>query len=109
IPIPVLDEDIARRVSISNRQIETSVLDYGTAGQPKLAQVNYEELRSGSIKVKGQKVRTAPVSSLAKARKIAAKLKRWLQERNFEISRPVQQFPTNRSLNKLTETEADHD
>ena len=109
IPIPVLDVDIAKRVSVNNSQIETSVLDYGTVGAPKLGQVNYAELQSGTIKVKGKKVRTAPVSSIAKARKIAGELKEWLQNGEFEISKPVQMFPKNTSLNSLAETEADND
>lgn len=109
VPIPILDADIARRVSIGNCQIETSVLDYGTVGQPKLGQVTYEELQSGCIKIKGKKVRTAPVSSLAKARKIADELKKWLQNGNFEITQPVQHFPQNTSLKSLKETEADDD
>ncbi|WP_346856291.1 homocysteine biosynthesis protein [uncultured Draconibacterium sp.] len=109
IPIPVLDADIAKRVSINNSQIETSVLDYGTVGTPKLGQVTYEELQSGSIKVKGKKVRTAPVASLSKARKIADELKSWLLKGEFEISKPVQMFPKNTSLNGLKETEVDND
>jgi uncharacterized protein (DUF39 family) len=109
IPIPVLDADIARRVSINNSQIETSVLDYGTVGMPKLGQVTYKELQSGTIKVNGKKIRTAPVSSLSKARKIADELKKWLMEGSFEISKPVQMFPTNTSLNSLTETEVEND
>jgi L-aspartate semialdehyde sulfurtransferase len=109
IPIPVLDEDIAKRVSVANSQIETSVLDYGTPGMPKLGQVTYEQLQSGTIKVAGKKIRTAPVSSLAKARKIADELKNWLLNQQFEISRPVQMFPKNTSLNSLKETEADND
>ncbi len=64
IPIPVLDADIAKRVSIKNSQIETAVLDYGIVGAPKIGQVNYEQLQSGFIKVKGKKIRTAPVASL---------------------------------------------
>jgi uncharacterized protein (DUF39 family) len=109
IPIPVLDVDMAKRVSISNSQIETSVLDYGTIGTPKLGQVTYEELRSGTIKIDGKKVRTAPVSSLSKARKIAKELKQWLQSGEFEISKPVQIFPKNTSLKGLKETEAAND
>jgi L-aspartate semialdehyde sulfurtransferase len=109
IPIPVLNADIARRVSINNSQIETSVLDYGTVGTPKLGQVTYEELRSGFIKLKGKKIRTAPVASLAKARKIADELKKWLQNGEFEVSKPVQMFPQNTSLNGLKETEAGND
>jgi uncharacterized protein (DUF39 family) len=109
IPIPILDADIAKRVSINNSQIETSVLDYGTVGTPKLGQVTYEELRSGTIKVKGKNIRTAPVASLPKARKIANELKKWLMEGNFEISKPVQMFPENTTLNSLEEREADND
>ena len=109
IPIPVLDADIARRVSINNEQIETSVLDYGTVGMPKLGQVTYKELQSGSIKVNGKKIRTAPVSSLAKARKIAEELRSWLQNGSFEITKPVQLFPSNTSLNSLKEMEVEND
>ena len=76
IPIPVLDVEIAKRVSIRNDQIETTVLDYGVVGTPALGRVNYVQLRSGEIEVQGKKVRTAPVSSLAKARKIADILKK---------------------------------
>lgn len=109
IPIPILNVEMAKRVSINNNQIETSVLDYGTAGMPKLGQVTYHQLQSGSINVGGKKIRTAPVASLAKARKIAQELKDWLQKGDFEISKPVQMFPQNTSLNGLKETEVDND
>jgi len=109
IPIPILDADMAKRVSVNNSQIETSVLDYGTVGAPKLGQVNYAELQSGTITVNGKKIRTAPVASLAKARKIAGELKEWLQKGDFEISKPVQMFPENTSLNSLKETEGYND
>ena len=109
IPIPILDVEMAKRVSINNSQIQTSVLDYGTIGTPKLGEVSYEELRTGSIKVKGKKIRTAPVSSLSKARKIAEELKQWLESGEFEISKPVQMFPKNTSLNGLKDTEASND
>ncbi len=103
IPIPVLDVEIAKRVSIRNEQIETTVLDYGVEGMPALCRVNYAQLRSGKIEVQGKKVRTAPVSSLSKARKIADILKKQIQEGKFEITKPVQMFPTNTSLQGLKE------
>ncbi len=109
IPIPILDVEMAKRVSVNNSQIETSVLDYGTVGTPKLGQVSYKELQSGFIKVGSKKIRTAPVASLAKARKIANELKEWLQSGEFEVSKPVQMFPQNTSLNGLEETEANND
>ena len=105
IPIPILDTDIARSVSICNHQIETSVLDYGSPGAPKIGQVTYAELRSGFIKVAGQKVRTAPVASLSKARQIAELLKKAIKQGDFEITQPVKFFPGNASLKSLIETE----
>lgn len=107
IPIPVLNVEMAKRVSINNSQIQTSVLDYGTPGTPKLGQVSYEQLRSGEIEVNGQKVKTAPVASLAKARKIAELLKEQIQQSKFYIQEPVQLFPNNTSLNGLVEVETE--
>lgn len=104
IPIPILDADMARRVSIRNEQIETSVLDYGSPGAPKIGQVTYSELRSGFIRVAGQKVRTAPVASLSKARQIAELLKNAIQQGRFEITQAVKLFPENASLKQLVET-----
>ena len=104
IPIPVLDEDMARRVSIRNNQIESTVLDYGNEGMPALGRVNYAQLRSGTISVNGKKVRTAPVSSLSKARKIADLLKDKIQKGEFELTKPVMMFPKKISLNGLKET-----
>jgi uncharacterized protein (DUF39 family) len=103
IPIPILNAEMARRVSISNRDIKTSVLDYGSPGTPKLAEVTYEQLRSGTIEVNGQTVRTAPVASLNKARQIAEILKKQIQDGSFLLQEPVQMFPDNTSLKGLKE------
>jgi len=105
IPIPVLNVEMAKRVSINNSQIQTSVLDYGSPGSPKLGQVTYEQLRSGEIEINGQKIRTAPVASLAKARKIAELLKEQIKKGEFLIQEPIQLFPSGTSLNKLIETD----
>ena len=100
IPIPVLDEDMARRVSIRNEQIETTVVDYGNGNQI-LGKTNYAALQSGSIEINGQKVRTAPVASLAKAREIADILKSWIQKGEFLLTEPVRPMPTGTSLKNL--------
>ncbi len=97
IPIPVLDEDLARRVSIRNEQIETNVIDYGNDNRV-LGKTNYAELHSGSIEIDGHKVRTAPLSSLAKARI----LKKWIQKGDFTLTEPVRPMPVNTSLKNLT-------
>jgi len=107
IPIPVLNVEMAKRVSINNSQIQTSVLDYGSPGTPKLGQVTYEQLRSGEIEVNGQKIRTAPVASLAKARQIANLLKDKISKGEFFIQEPIQLFPSDTSLKKLAEIDID--
>jgi uncharacterized protein (DUF39 family) len=101
IPIPILDEDMARFVSICNEKIETSVIDYGVHPSQVLGKVNYKQLQSGEIDINGKKIRTAPMSSISKARKIAALLKKMIEEKQFFLSQPVELFPTNTSLNKL--------
>ena len=102
IPIPVLDEDMARRVSIRNEQIETTVVDYGKENQI-LGKTNYAALHSGEIEINGHKIRTAPVASLAKAREIAGILKNWIQQGQFLLTEPIRPMPTGTSLKTLQE------
>jgi L-aspartate semialdehyde sulfurtransferase len=101
IPIPVLDEDMARFVSVRNRDIPVLVCDYGVDGHPVLGRTNYEELRSGKVQVGGKAVKTAPLSSLAKAREIAAILKAQVASGAFPIEAPVQALPANSSVSGL--------
>ena len=100
IPIPILDEDLARRVSIRNEQIETTVVDYGD-GNKILGKTNYAALQSGEIEVNGHKIKTTPVASLAKARQIADILKSWIQKGDFLLTEPVRPMPTGTSLKQL--------
>lgn len=102
IPIPVLDEEMARRVSIRNEQIETTVVDYGTGGKV-LGRTNYAALQSGEIEVGGHKIRTAPLSSLSKAREIAGILKEWIAGGQFLLTEPVRPMPASASLKALEE------
>ena len=103
IPIPVLDEDIAKAVSVTNADIDTSLFDYSvpSRNRPSLGVYNYEQLRSGSITFKGRSLRTAPMSSLPKARQIAGQLKDWIAAGRFEVSRPVAPLPETAKLNSL--------
>ncbi|MDR1951506.1 MAG: homocysteine biosynthesis protein [Bacteroidales bacterium] len=100
IPIPILDEDMARRVSIRNEQIETTIIDYGN-NNAVFGKTNYAELQSGTIQINGKNVRTAPVSSISKAREIAEILKSWIEKGEFLLAEPVAELPKGTSLNKL--------
>jgi uncharacterized protein (DUF39 family) len=101
IPIPLLDEEIAARVSVRDEQIETSIIDYGSPERTNLGITNYHDLKTGEIRLNGKKIRTAPLSSLSKARIIAGELKKWILNKTYYLTEPVQLFPTNTSLNKL--------
>lgn len=95
VPIPVLDEDIAATLALTDADITATVFDYGVQrrSRPALGRVTYAELRSGVIEVQGKKVPAGPISSLAKAREIARELKRWVEEERFTLAEPLQLLP----------------
>jgi len=95
IPIPILDEDMAKRVSIRNSQIDADIVDYGKIDHPVLGRTNYKELQSGKINLLGKEIKTAPLSSISKARKIAEILKSNLKKGGFFLTEAVQTFPKN--------------
>jgi uncharacterized protein (DUF39 family) len=96
IPIPILDEEMARYTGVADRDIFTSVFDYSqeTRSRDPIRRVDYEELRSGSIELAGRKVHTAPLSSYKVAKQIANTLKDWIKEGEFSLSVPVEPLPS---------------
>jgi len=101
VPIPLLNEEVAKYVTIKNSQINTYIKDYGTHGMPVLRTVNYQELQSGSVLLNGKIVPTMPMSSIKKARKIAEILKDKISKSEFYLTEPVQYFPKNKPLKSL--------
>lgn len=95
IPIPVLDLEMARSLAVRDHDILTTVWDYGVPARsrPAVAQVSYADLRSGTVTLDGRPVPAAPLSSLAKAREIAAVLKDEVTSGRFLLSAPVQPLP----------------
>jgi uncharacterized protein (DUF39 family)/predicted transcriptional regulator len=95
IPIPILNERIARTAAVSEDQIKTQLLDYGVPrrDRPILRDVTYAELRSGKVEVKGREVPTSPLSSFKMSREIAEKLKKWIEKGEFFLSSPVELLP----------------
>ncbi len=96
IPIPILNEGLARKTAIKNDDIITEVIDYGVPrrDKPILKQTNYKELYSGSLEINGKKVKCSSLSSLFYARKIANELKKWIQEGMFFLNPPAERLPT---------------
>jgi uncharacterized protein (DUF39 family) len=98
IPIPILDEEMARRTSVRDEDIVTQVYDYGMdypkGAAKSLAEVNYKDLRSGTIRLFDRDIPTAPLSSMFKAREIAGILKDWIERGDFLLGEPQQTLPT---------------
>jgi len=97
VPIPILNEEIVKYTAVKDEDIYTQVVDY-SEGYPLgrievLAEVNYKELKSGSIKVKGKDVPTAALSSYSKAVEIAEILKKRIKDKKFYLTESVQPLP----------------
>ncbi|MGI6514140.1 MAG: hypothetical protein GX052_01120 [Syntrophomonadaceae bacterium] len=98
IPIPILDAEIMRFVSVKDEDIVCPIVDY-SEGYPlckpgNLGLVNYKDLKSGQIIIEGKKVTTTPLSSYPKARQIAGILKEWIKNGQFELTAPVVKLPS---------------
>ena len=106
IPIPVLDEEMAAHLAISNDRLKTTIFDYGKEDHPPVRSVTYEELASGSVTLEGERrVKTAPLSSLAKAREIADLLKAWIEEKQFFLTEAVAPLPRDSFVRPLVPRE----
>lgn len=97
VPIPILNEEMARFTGVSDEEIFTQVIDYGqdypNGVSQSLAQVSYAELKSGSITIRGQTVPTVPLSSMVRAREIAQTLKLWIEKGEFLLGEPQFTLP----------------
>jgi uncharacterized protein (DUF39 family) len=98
VPIPILNEEIARFTGVSDDEIFTQVIDYGN-DYPKgeaisLGSVSYADLKGGTIRLNGQDIPTVPISSYVRALEIAQLLKTWIEKREFLLTEPQDMLPT---------------
>jgi uncharacterized protein (DUF39 family)/predicted transcriptional regulator len=107
IPIPILNEGLAKKTAIQDEEIFTNVVDYGVPrkNRPKLAEVSYKELKSGSVTVNDQRIRVSSLSSLKTARKIAETLKSWIRHGEFFLTAPVERLPVDSVFKPMPQTE----
>ena len=98
VPIPILDEEMMKFVSVSDDELTAPVVDYSRfyptgEGEALLGEVTYAQLKSGSIEVKGKQVPTGCFSSYSKAREVAKHLKSLIQSGGFLLTQPVAPLP----------------
>jgi L-aspartate semialdehyde sulfurtransferase len=107
IPIPILNEGLAKKAAIRDSEIFTDIVDYSVPrrDRPKLGQVSYKELKSGSITVNDKKVRVSSLSSLKMAKKVSQTLKAWIEEGTFTLTSPIERLPSNTVFKPMRQTE----
>ena len=97
LPIPILSEEILQYTLVRDIDIFTAIVDYSEAYPQRepdiLGEVNYAQLKSGKIKVQGEEVPTASLSSYSKATEIANILKSWIQKGDFLLTESVAPLP----------------
>ena len=107
IPIPILNEGLAKKTALRDEEIFTDIVDYGVPrrGRPKLGKVDYATLKSGEVTINDRKIKVSSLSSLKKAKKIAATLKEWIENGEFYLSAPAETLPTNSVCNPMRQTD----
>lgn len=106
IPIPILNEQIARNTAVRDRDIQTSIVDYGVQrrDRPVIKVVSYEDLKSGSIEINGKEVNASSLSSYYMAREVANTLKESIQLGEFLLTQSVAPLPLTGSAKPMKQT-----
>lgn len=91
VPLPVLDLDVVRATAVRDEDISVDILDYGvpSRSRPVIRKATYAELRSGAVDVGGEEIRTSPLSSFRRARRVAGELKSWVESGKMELALPT--------------------
>ncbi|MFA4876287.1 MAG: homocysteine biosynthesis protein [Methanoregula sp.] len=94
IPLPVLDLDVVRATAVRDEDISVDILDYGVPARsrPVIRKATYAELRSGSVEIDGEEIKTSSLSSFRKARQVAAELKGWVEKGTMQLSLPTRRI-----------------
>src|SRR4030043_432892 len=103
IPIPVLDEEMVEFLRVKDEDIYTEIMDYSVQrrNKPSYGKINYKQLKSGSIMLKGKKIQTGSFSSYAKALEIANLLKSWITKGHFLMTNFAAPLPCDEKVNTL--------
>jgi uncharacterized protein (DUF39 family)/CBS domain-containing protein len=107
IPIPILNEGLAKKTAIRDEEIFTNVIDYGVPrrDRPKLKKVSYKELKSGALTLDEKKIRASSLSSLKTAKTVAKTLKAWIESGSFYLTAPVERLPLDSVFKPMRQTE----
>jgi len=100
--IPVLDADVARGLSVRNRDITVLVKDYSKPERPVVLETNYRDLRSGEVVIGGVPAKTSCTSSLSKARALCVELKARVLDGSFRLRAPYEALASEGTVRPLS-------
>lgn len=100
VPIPVLNADIVARCAVQDRDIVAPIVDFSIPRRirPTFGLVNYEQLKSGKIRIEGKTVRVAPLASIYRSRQVAIELKEAIERGEFLLTEAVSSLPRDRTF-----------
>jgi uncharacterized protein (DUF39 family) len=100
IPLPMLNEEAVANCAIQDQDIVAPIVDFSIPRRvrPTFGLVNYAQLKSGTIKIEGETVRTAPLASIARSREVAQLLKQQILDGTFPLAEPIAPLPMDRAF-----------
>lgn len=91
LAIPVLDEDMARALSVRNHQISTRVVDY--ASGEVVGRIDYGQLMGQRVEFMGRRIPSRTLSDRRGAQLICQELKTMVLAGRFPLHAPVRPLP----------------
>jgi uncharacterized protein (DUF39 family) len=106
IPLPMLDTAAVRAAAVRDEDIAVDLIDYGvpSRNRPLIRTVTYAELRSGSVEINGEDVRTSSLSSFRRARRVAQELRRWVESGTMQLALPTRPIDAKKRVNPMHES-----
>jgi len=103
VPLPVLDLEVVRATAVRDEDISVDIMDYGvpSRNRPSIRKVTYAELRSGSVEINGEEVRTSSLSSYRKARQVSKELKAWIERGSMQLALPTRPIDAKKSAKPM--------
>ncbi|WP_292425384.1 homocysteine biosynthesis protein [Methanoregula sp.] len=106
VPLPVLDLDVVRATAVRDGDISVDIIDYGvpSRNRPKIRSVTYAELRSGTVEINSEQVRTSSLSSYRRARMVAGELKSWIEKGAMQLALPTRPIDGQKTVHPMHES-----
>lgn len=108
IPLPVLDLGVVRATAVRDEDITVDIMDYGvpSRNRPSVRKVTYAELRSGTVELNGEEVRTSSLSSFRRARQVAAELKHRVESGKMVLALPTRPIDGKKQARPMHQTKS---